>query len=253
MEFSYDIHEFAVKANKYCVLLVTLNEGDRFIKQLKDMKEMSKLVDLIVVDGPSSDNSTNEEFLKENSVRAHLTTSKLGLGLTLRMGIDYAINQDYQGIITIDTNGKDDVNQIPNFIKELELGFDLVQASRFIKGGNHKNTPIDRQFGIRFILSPLISLFSGIWLTDVTNGFRALSMRFIKDNRVQLLRKEFVRFNLQHYIVYRAAKLKFEIKELPVNRSYPSDGSVPSKIQSWKTKWLILKEGIKTVIGHYNP
>jgi dolichol-phosphate mannosyltransferase len=169
------------------------------------------------------------------------------------LALAYARDQGYEGIITIDGNGKDGVEALPHFIKELENGFDLVQGSRFMKGGFHKNTPWDRYIGIRFVMAPLLALGCGFWYTDPTNAFRAMSMRFLLDERVQPCRLIFVRFSLQHYLIYRAAKLRFRVKEIPVRRVYPDDGSIPTKILGWRLKWLDLKELIQVTFGRFNP
>ncbi len=248
----YTAHDLTQAARKkHCCIVVTLNEGDRIQRQLKNMKDYSAIVDIVIADGESSDGSLGLDFLKSNNIKALLTTKETGLATALRMGLHYALNNGYQGVITLDGNAKDGVEAIPVFANALDQGFDLVQGSRFMPGGSHKHTPLERYLGIRWIVAPILSL-SGFYYTDPTNGFRAISMNFLKDPRVQPLRAVFKRFNIQHYFNYRAAKLNFKIKEIPVQRSYPAD-SVPTKIHKTRTKLLFLYELLATVAGRYNP
>jgi len=249
----YETHEFFSRRTKYCVVAVIFNEGERIKKQLREMKERAGLADIIIADGRSTDGSIEKQFLTDMGVRTLLITDERGLSTATRMGLAYAIEQGYEGVITIDGNGKDGVEAIPAFIEALDAGFDMVQGSRFVKGGVHKNTPLERYIGIRYVLAPLLALGCGFWYTDPTNAFRAMSGRFLRDVRVQPVRRVFVRFNIHHYVIYRAAKLNFNVKEIPVVRVYPDDGSVPTKITNWKTKWLILKEMIYSLLGFYNP
>jgi len=248
----YEVHEFFPRQCRYCVVVVTWNEGERIKEQLRRMKEWASLADIILADGRSVDGSTDPTFLQEMGVRALLITDERGLCTATRMGLGYAMSQGYDGTITVDGNGKDGVEALPAFIEHLDRGYDLVQGSRFMKGGVHKNTPLERYIGVRFIIAPLIAL-GGFWYTDPTNAFRAMSARFLFDPRVQPIRRVFVRFNLQHYLIYRAAKLGFRVTEIPVKRVYPDDGTVPTKIVTWKSKWLIVKELLVTITGRYNP
>ncbi len=249
---SYEKKEFFKKTTRYCVIVVIWNEGERIKKQLQQMQKNSSLADIIIADGDSNDGSTDHAFLKKMGVRSLLVTKEKGLSTATRMALAYAMEQGYEGVIKLDGNGKDGVEAIPAFITKLDKSYDFVQGSRFMKGGFHKNTPLERYIGVRFVIAPLLAL-GGFWYTDPTNAFRAMSMRFLKDPRVQPIRAIFVRFNLHHYLLFRAACLKFKITEIPVSRVYPDDGTVPTKIVSVGAKYSILKELIDTILGRYNP
>ena len=122
-----------------------------------------------------------------------------------------------------------------------------------MKGGFHENTPWERRLGIQCIMVPLLALSCGCRYSDPTNAFRAMSMRFLADPRLQPMRRIFVRFNLQLYFIYRAAKLGFKIKQIPVKRVYPSDGTVPTKIHGLRLKFLNFLELCWVILGRYNP
>jgi dolichol-phosphate mannosyltransferase len=92
-------------------------------------------------------------------------------------------------------------------------------------------------------MSPLLSLAARRRFTDPTNGFRAKSRRYLLAPRLQPLRREFVRFQLQLYLTVRAARLGYRATEIPVHRAYPADGPVPTKIRNLRTKLLNVWEG----------
>jgi len=176
----FEITEFRKKGSKYCVCIPVKNEGQNIQKQLRKMKKYSLLADIIVADWGSKDSSLNTNFLKKQNLRALLMKKSGGKQSTqLRMAFAYALKQGYAGIIQIDGNNKDGVGAIPIFVKALDNGYDYVQGSRFIRGGKSKNTPLKRWFGIRFVTSPILSFASGYWYTDVTNGFRAYSRKYL--------------------------------------------------------------------------
>ena len=249
----YEVFEFAEKRTSYCLIVTSLNEGERIRRQLERMSARSELADILIADGASTDGSTEHSYLKSHGVRALLVTTEQGLGTALCMGFDFALQQGYDGVVTVDGNGKDGVESLPEFLRLLDEGYDFVQGSRFLDGGEHKNTPLERYVGVRYVVSPLLWLGGGFLYTDPTNGFKALSRRFMADERVRLVRRVFARFSMQHYENYRAAKLGFRIIEIPVSRVYPDDGSVPTKITSIAKKILLVWELLLTVVGAYNP
>ncbi len=248
-----EVREFRQKRTKYCFITIVWNEGERIKVQLQKMALKAEEADIIVVDGDSDDGSIEAENLQKSGVRSLLRSKAPGLCTATRIAIAYAMEQGYEGIVTVDGNNKDGVEAISDFIAALDEGFDLVQGSRYLPGGHHENTPLERTLALRLLFSPILSLAGGYWFTDVTNGFRACSMRFLLNPRVQPIRKTFVSFNLQMYLVYRAAKLGMKVKEIPVIRVYPPDGQVPSKLVTWRKKAFCFFEMIFTALGFYNP
>lgn len=249
----FETREFFPRRTRYCLCITIYNEGERIRGQLERMKARAALADIVIADGRSTDGSTEPGYLESMGVRTLLTTDERGLCTATRMAVAYAMEQGYEGVVTCDGNGKDGVEALPDFLALLDQGYDLIQGSRFIKGGQHENTPLERQIAIRWIEAPLLALGSGFWYTDPTNAFRAMSMKFLRDPRVQPVRRIFVRFNLQMYFIYQAARLRFKVTEIPVRRGYPADGAIPTKIHGWKTKLLILRELLEVVTGRYNP
>lgn len=236
--------------NRYCIIIPVVNEGKRIQKELKEIKKFIKIADVVVVDGGSTDGSIENNFLKKVGVKKKIN-SELGQSIQYQTGFSWAFKQGYRGIITIDGNNKDNVSAIPNFVKALNEGYDYVQSSRFIKDGRHKNTPWDRVFFNRFIISPILSLAAGHWYTDTPNAFRAYSKRYLLHPKVKPYRKIFKRYELLFYLTIRANRLGLKTKEIPVIRSYPK-GHIPTKIVGWKKigdMWNILKISI----GLFNP
>lgn len=243
------------RQHAYCVVIPVVNEGDRIGSLLDRMLELNlkNTVDIIIVDGGTTDGSLEIESLQKSGVRGLLLKTSAGkLSAQLRCAYAFAADQGYEGIITIDGNNKDDPIAIPQFIDALEGGVDFVQASRFVAGGIAENTPKSRDFAIRFIHAPMLSLFSGFAWTDTTQGFRAYSRRVLLDERVAVFRDVFMTYELLAYLSYRVPKLGFECAELPAIRRYPK-GEIPTKISSIRGNYLVLKILFMACFGLYNP
>ena len=248
--------EFKPQTSAYAVCIPVMNEGSHFQQQIQLMTELGiqEVADIIILDGNSSDGSTSPDFLRDK-VRTVLinNSNDTGLGADYRMGLAYAMQEGYRGVITIDGHGKDDPSSIPDFIRELEDGWDFIQGSRFIKHGNAVNTPQSRKFAIRYIHSPLISLGAGFTFTDSTNGYRGLSPKLILHPDVNIFRNIFVGYELLAYISVAAARAGLRVKEIPVTRRYPPDGTVPTKIVGVKAKLDVLLGVLKVIFGYYSP
>ncbi len=245
--------ELKQKKSKYCVCIPVLNEGEKIKKQLQRLLPFSKITDIIIADWGSTDGSTDPKFLKKMNVRSLLTLKDKGRqGTQLRMAFAYALKQDYEGIIQIDGNNKDGVERLPKFIKALDLGFDYTQGSRFIKGGKAVNTPFIRWLAVRFIGSPLLSFGARYWYTDITNGFRGYSRKYLTHPKVAPFRNIFVGYELNMYLTVRANQLGLKTQEIPVVRIYPP-GKVPTKISFFKGNLTFLIVIIKTAFGFYTP
>lgn len=249
-----NVTELRPKRARYCVLIPVINEGQKIAKQLERMHPLAEQVDVIIADGGSTDGSMEPEKLTARGVRTLLVKTGPGkLSAQMRMGFAYAMQQGYEGIVTIDGNNKDDPEAIPSFLEALDAGFDHVQGSRFIPGGVAVNTPPMRYLGIRLLHAPLISLASGVRYTDTTNGFRAYSRRFLLDARVAPFRDVFSRYELHYYLAIRAPELGYRVTELPVSRRYPGKGPVPTKISAVRGNLLVLQTLMNACLHRYNP
>ena len=242
------------RQHPFCLVIPVINEGERIKSLLKRMEvnRISAIADIIIVDGGSTDGSLEIEALKQVGVRGLVVKKGPGkLSAQLRCAYAFSLDQGYEGIVTIDGNDKDDPEAIPRFIKELKSGVDFVQASRFLPGGVAVNTPKSRDFAIRFIHAPCLSLASGFKWTDTTQGFRAYSRRMLLDPRIALFRDIFVAYELLAYLSYIAPKLGYICRELPTARMYPI-GEVPTKIAGFRGNLEILKTLVRACLGKFD-
>lgn len=243
------------RQHPWCVVIPVINEGERIKNLLSRMSALSidSFADIIIVDGGTTDGSLGIEALQASGVHGLLLKTGPGkLSAQLRCAYAFALDQGYEGIVTIDGNDKDDPVAIPQFIDELKQGVAFVQASRFITGGVAENTPISRDFAIRYIHAPILSLFSGFHWTDTTQGFRAYSRRLLLDERVAPFRDIFLTYELLAYLSYRAPRLGYRCIELPTIRRYPK-GEVPTKISGIRGNISVMLVLFNACFGRYNP
>lgn len=252
----FECTEYQEKSKEYVVLIPIINEGDRIIKELKRARKyhVADHADLVICDGGSTDGCTEEAGLKKLGVNTLLVKRDEGKqGAQLRMGIWWTLQRGYKGIITIDGNNKDSIEDVPKFIDKLKEGYDFVQGSRFVKGGRAINTPPVRLVSVKLIHAPVISLTARQHFTDTTNAYRAYSARYLQDERVAPLRDIFMTYELLAYLSVRATQLGYRACEIPVTRAYPKKGKTPTKISFLKGNSELMKILICNLFGKYNP
>ncbi|MDR1473951.1 MAG: glycosyltransferase family 2 protein [Lactobacillales bacterium] len=252
----FSAEEYVDKQSDYCLLIPIINEGKRIHQELLRAKKagVSQQVDIIICDGGSTDESTAEQVMKTLGVNTLLVKDDVGKqGAQLRMGIFFALKRGYHGVVTIDGNNKDSIEDVPYFIEKLKEGYDFVQGSRYIKGGSAVNTPWLRHLSVKFIHAPMISLIAKKHYTDTTNAFRAYSRSYLEHPEVQPLRDIFQTYELLAYLCVRADQLGMKTIEIPVTRAYPKNEKTPTKISPLKGNSKLMRILLCNLLGKYNP
>lgn len=242
------------KRHAHALVIPVINEGDRIRNQIRRIAAANLPVDVIIADGGSTDGSLDLDFLQDKGVRARLTKTGPGkLSAQLRMAYAWVLSEGYDGVITIDGNGKDGVEAVVDMVECLEDGQDYVQGSRYRRGGLAENTPLERTIGNRCIHAPMLSLAGRRWFTDTTNGFRAYSARYLLDPRVAPFRDIFMNYELLFYLTVRAGQLGYRVCEVPVRRSYPKGENVPTKITGSSAKAALFQQTLAAAMGRFSP
>jgi dolichol-phosphate mannosyltransferase len=196
--------------------LHTYNEAESADKLISNLLSLIKKrwlnVEILVVDDNSPDETASllkKKFKNNEKVKVFIRKKDRGLGTAIAYGIKQARGSI---IIGMDADGNHPVKQIPLLLKELK-NYDLVVASRFVRGGGVKKiTERWRHWG-SFIFNAIFKLLLGSPVWDSTSGFYAI----YKDKLVNLgLQKIYYGFGDYHLrLVYFAKKNGYRTKEIP--------------------------------------
>ena len=179
----------------------SLREVISNIKNVMDKTNYDYIIQ--VLDDGSKDRTV--EIAKEVGAKIYSNRRNLGLAKTFQEELRYAIENKADIIVHTDADGQYDPSHIPELIKKIEEGYDLVLGSRF--GKKIKHMPFMKRIGNK-AFSKVISSLTGIDITDSTTGYRA----FTKEVAEEI---EFINtFTYTQEQIIKAAKEKFRITEI---------------------------------------
>lgn len=173
-----------------------------------------------------------------------------GVGAALRAGYGYAVDKGYDVAVVMAGNNKDAPEEIPVLLDPIADGrAEFVQGSRFLKrNANFGPMPAYRKVATR--LHPLLfSLAARRWVTESTNGFRAVTRKVLTDPRIDLAQAWLDEYELEPYLYLRTIRLGYPTVEVPVTKVYPPRQLGQTKMKPITGWWSILRPLVFVGLG----
>ena len=113
----------------------------------------------------------------------------------------------------MDADLSHDPKMVPEFLKDLDSGNDVVIGSRYVKGGGTKNWGL-----LRKIISRGGSLYArtilGLKIKDLTGGYNLWKREVLEKIGLSDVKSEGYAFQIE--LKYRASKKGYSISEVPI-------------------------------------
>jgi glycosyltransferase involved in cell wall biosynthesis len=156
---------------KVYVVIPAYNEGTVIFRVVSDVKRAGYSV--VVIDDGSSDATAEQARAAGATVIKH--PFNLGQGAALQTGIEYALTQAADCIVTFDADGQHRVSDISHLTDALvRERADFALGSRFL--GQAPDMPALRRL-VLHAATAFTRLTTGLQLTDTHNGLRAMTRR----------------------------------------------------------------------------
>lgn len=200
---------------KIFIVIPAYNESKR-IKSVIDDLLSNRFNNIVVVDDGSKDNTADIARAQGVKVVKHFINR--GMGAALQTGNEYALQMNADIIVHFDADGQMQAKDISQIIAPISIGkADVVLGSRFLGGSSQ--IPFSKRFFILPVSRIINLIFTGIWLTDAHNGFRALSRQAAGQI---VIRQDRMAHNSE--IIEQTRKLKLRYQEISVNIVYHEYG-----------------------------
>jgi glycosyltransferase involved in cell wall biosynthesis len=170
--------------------------------------------EVIVYDDGSTDN-TYEVAKNAGAATVIRAPHNKGYGTAIRALFEASRDKNAQIMVTLDSDGQHDAQQIPDLIKPLVQGeCDIVIGSRFLTSRDSQKVPRYRSAGIKAI-TKFVQYASYEGITDAQSGFRAYNSNALR--RINLFDEG---MSVSTEILLRAKEKNLSVKEVPVTISY---------------------------------
>jgi dolichol-phosphate mannosyltransferase len=224
------------------VIIPTYNEKDNVAAIIAAVMTLNQDFHVLIIDDGSPDGTASivrslfdtypgKLFLEERE-------GKLGLGTAYIHGFRWAIQNGYNFVFEMDADFSHDPNDLYRLYLACKEGAGVAVGSRYVKGGNFENWPMDR-----ILLSKGGSLYTRLitWMPvkDPTAGFVCYRREVLE--AINLSAIEFSGYAFQIEMKYAAWKLGFKIAEVPITFR-------DRKLGDSKMNKGIVKEGIVGVL-----
>jgi glycosyltransferase involved in cell wall biosynthesis len=203
------------------VCIPAYNEEKNITEIITKAKNYAK--EVIVYDDGSTDRTG--EIASELGAIVIKHPQNKGYGKALSALFQHALTKNPDIMITLDSDGQHDVDQIPILIDPLIRDeADIVIGSRFINKSDQAHVPYYRRFGINAI-TKVTRVASYSKLTDSQSGYRAYNIQAL--SKLKLYEDGMA---ISTEILLKASENNLRMVEVPITIIYKDDSSTHNPV-----------------------
>ncbi|MEO0276303.1 MAG: polyprenol monophosphomannose synthase [candidate division WOR-3 bacterium] len=201
---------------KVLIVIPTYNERENVERIIEEIFKFLPSANILIVDDNSPDGTSEivrEIMKKDKRVNLILKEKKEGLGKAYKTGFKWGIEKNYDIIIQMDADFSHSPEVLPEFIREIEKGYDLIIGSRYLNGVSVVNWPIKRLL-LSYFANVYARILTGVPVRDLTGGFKAWKKEVLENLPWKKIDAEGYGFQIE--TTFYAKKLGYRIKEYPI-------------------------------------
>lgn len=200
------------------VIIPAFNEEEHIGEVIKSIpKKIPGIseIKVVVIDDGSTDNTV--KTAEASGAMVIQNYFNMGLGVTFNRGLQYAIDNNFDGMVNIDADGQFAPEDIVRLLKPIQNNeADFVTGSRFIDKNYCPKMPLIKFWGNK-MMAYWISRLIGRKFYDVSCGFRAYSKEALLSLNLQ------GKFTYTQEAFLNLAFKKLRIREVPIKVEYSAN------------------------------
>lgn len=198
--------------NNYLVAVPAYNEDKNIVNVIEDLKKLNLLIDIVVVDDGSTDQTALKAWQSGAKVITHPTN--LGYLAAIQTGFKYAAKHNYPYIIFFDGDGQHDPKAIKDMMDAIsDTSVDVVIGSRFLNNNSKMEIGFSKLLAIKFFRT-IIYRVTKKRISDPTSGFKGFKEEVYK--RFTNSRNFYYDLPDSNFIIDILLQ-NLQIREIPVN------------------------------------
>lgn len=198
------------------IVTPTYNERDNLATFVAGVRAAMPAADVLVVDDNSPDGTgdvADALAAADPQVRVLHRAGKLGLGTAYLTAFAQGLGEGYDRFFEMDADFSHDTRYLPDFVRALDDGADVVIGSRNVPGGSVEGWGLGRH-----LVSKGGSLYSrtilGLGIRDLTSGYKAFTRRALEAIDLGSIRSNGYSFQIE--LTYRAVLRGMRVVEVPI-------------------------------------
>ena len=141
--------------------------------------------DVVVIDDGSSD-ETPQRLSERSDIQTVTHPVNRGYGAALISAFEYALDHQYEVLVTIDCDGQHEPKRIPEFVAALQnQNVDLVSGSRYLQAFDGDSLPPEQRREINARITEQLYEMLKLSLTDAFCGFKAYRVEALRHLRIE--------------------------------------------------------------------
>lgn len=225
------------------IIVPTYNEKENIESLVTQLAALPLDSRIIIVDDGSPDGTGEiaDRLAEEHAERVEVIhrSGKLGLGTAYVRGFKRALRSEADLVCTMDADFSHHPRYIPDLVRKIQDGYDLVIGSRYVKGGGTNGCSTSRKL-LSWGANAFARVALGLHAHDATAGFRCYRREVLEEVGIDAIKADGYSFLIE--MLYRVQRLDWRVGESPILFENRQQGvSKISQDEILKAVWTVVR------------